>query len=50
MAHRQDARTGSINRRAASAVLVDYAVWLAEQPSSSRTRETYLAAVNAFVA
>jgi integrase/recombinase XerC len=50
MAHRQDARSGSINKRATSAVLAEYAAWLAEQPLSTRTREAYLAAVTAFVA
>jgi hypothetical protein len=50
MAHRQDARTGSINRRATGVVLAEYAGWLAEQPLSTRTREAYLAAVTAFVA
>jgi site-specific recombinase XerD len=50
MAHRQDAGSGSIDRPAAGTVLADYAVWLAEQPLSSRTREAYLAAVTAFVA
>jgi site-specific recombinase XerD len=50
MAHRQDPGFASINKRATSAVLADYAAWLAEQPLSSRTREAYLAAVIAFLA
>jgi hypothetical protein len=50
MAHRQDAGSGSINRRAAGRVLAEYAVWLAGQPLSTRTREAYLAAVTAFLA
>jgi site-specific recombinase XerD len=50
MAHRQDDKFASINRRDTAAVLADYAAWLAEQPLSARTREAYLAAVTAFVA
>jgi len=50
MAHRQDDKFVSINRRDTAAVLADYAAWLAEQPLSARTREVYLAAVTAFVA
>ncbi|MCA1697439.1 MAG: tyrosine-type recombinase/integrase [Actinobacteria bacterium] len=50
MAHRQDAGSGSINRRDTGTVRADYAAWLAEQPLSTRTREAYLAAVTAYVA
>ena len=50
MAHRQDAESGSINRRDTATLRGDYAAWLAEQPLSTRTREAYLAAVTAFVA
>ena len=50
MAHRQDDKFASINRRDTAAVLADYAAWLAEQPLSARTREVYLVAVTAFVA
>jgi hypothetical protein len=50
MAQRQDAGSGSINKRATSAVLAEYAAWLTEQPLSSRTREVYRAAVAAFFA
>jgi site-specific recombinase XerD len=50
MAHPQEPGSGSINRRRTRELLAEYAVWLAEQPLSSRTRAAYLAAVTAFVA
>src|ERR1035441_2542205 len=50
MAHRQDDKFASINRRDTAGVLADYAAWLAEQPLSARTREVYLAAGTPFVA
>lgn len=48
MEHPQDDESGSINRRDAAAVLVEYAAWLGDQPLSARTHEAYLAAVTAF--
>jgi integrase/recombinase XerC len=50
MAHPEDDESASINRRDAETVLAEYAVSLANQPLSSRTREAYLAAVTAFLA
>jgi hypothetical protein len=38
----------STNRRTGGAPVGEYAVWLAEQPLSPRTREAYLGAVAAF--
>ena len=32
------------------AALTEYGAWLGDQPSSTRTREAYLAAVTAFLA
>jgi site-specific recombinase XerD len=49
MVGREDAQNGSTNRRDAGVVLAEYAAWLPDQPLSARTRETYLAAVAAFV-
>jgi integrase len=50
MEHPQDDESASINRRDTAAVRAQYAISLAEQPLSARTREAYLAAVTAFLA
>ena len=49
MAHRHDAGSGSLHKRATSAVLAEYTARLAEQALTSRTPEAYLAAVTAFL-
>lgn len=48
MAGSQRRKRGSTNKRTGAAAVVEYGVWLGEQPLSPRTREAYLAAVTAF--
>jgi len=50
MAGPEDAESASTNRRDQRAVVAEYAVWVAGQPLSARTREAYVAAVRPFAA